>query len=37
MKTPPREGAPKIEGNRTHDKRLAASYDEVRVQFAVRF
>ena len=27
----------KLEGNRTHDNRLAASYDEVRVQFAVRF
>jgi hypothetical protein len=27
----------KVEGNRTHDDRLASSYDEIRLQFAVRF
>jgi hypothetical protein len=27
----------KLEANRTHDDRLAASYNEVRAQFAVRF
>ena len=27
----------KLEGNRTHDERLAESFGEVRVQFAVRF
>ena len=27
----------KLEGNRTRDDRLAASFDEVRIQFAVRF